>query len=131
LLVEFRDPALLDRALNYSVSSKVRNQDSAIQLAIALQIPDNRDQAWQFIKSHWDQVHAQLTTDMGSYLVSYTGAFCTAETRDDIKSFFADHKVEAADVELKHSLEHIDGCIELRGLQEPNLQKWLAAQTPQ
>ena len=131
LLVEFRDPALLDRALNYSVSSKVRNQDSAIQLAIALQIPDNRDQAWQFIKSHWDQVHAQLTTDMGSYLVSYTGAFCTAETRDDIKNFFADHKVEAADVELKHSLEHIDGCIELRGLQEPNLQKWLAAQVPQ
>ena len=131
LLAEFRNPALLDRGLNYSVSSKVRNQDSAIQLAIALQIPENRDQAWQFIKTHWDQVHAQLTTNMGSYLLSYVGAFCTAEARDDIKSFFTDHKVAAADVELRHSLEHIDGCIELRASQEPNLQKWLAAQSLQ
>jgi aminopeptidase N len=128
LLVQFRDPALLDRALNYSVSSKVRNQDSAIQLAIAMQIPENRDQAWQFIKTHWDQVHAQLTTAMGSLLLSYVGTFCTAEARDDIRTFFAGHKVEAADVALQHSLEHIDGCIELRGLQEPNLQKWLSAQ---
>jgi len=127
-LALFRDPALLDRALNYSVSSKVRNQDSAIQLAIAMQIPENRDQAWQFIKSHWDQVHAQLTTAMGELLLENVGTFCTAEARDDIKSFFADHKVEAADVELKHSLEHIDGCIELRRLQEPILQKWLVAQ---
>jgi len=36
--------------------------------------------------------------------------------------------VPAADSELKHSLERIDGCIELRRLQEPNLTKWLAAQ---
>jgi aminopeptidase N len=109
----------------------VRNQDSAIQFAIAMQIPENRDQAWKFIKSHWDQVHAQLTTAMGQVLLEYMGGFCTAEARDDIKSFFAEHKVEAADVSLQHSLESIDGCIELRKLQEPNLQKWLAAQSSQ
>ncbi len=128
LLVEFTDPALLNRALEYSVSSKVRNQDSAIQLAIALQIPENRNQAWSFIKSHWDKVQAQLTTEMGSLLVSYVGAFCSADARDDVKSFFAAHPVTAADVALQHSIEHINGCIELRQLQEPNLKTWLAAQ---
>ncbi len=61
-LPQFTDPALLNRALEYIVSSKVRNQDTAIELAIALRIPENRDQAWSFIKSHWEQVHAQLTT---------------------------------------------------------------------
>ena len=54
--------------------SKVRNQDAAIQLAIGLQIPENRDQTWKFIKTHWDQVQAQLTTDLGAILVAHRAA---------------------------------------------------------
>lgn len=128
LLVGFDNPALLERALEYSVSSNVRNQDSAIQFDIGLQDPDTRDATWSFIKSHWDQVHAELTTDLGSYLVAGTGSFCTVEARDDVKNFFAAHPVTASDVTLKHSLENIDGCVELRRLQEPNLKSWLGAQ---
>jgi aminopeptidase N/puromycin-sensitive aminopeptidase len=128
LLVQFDNPALLERALEYSVSRKVRNQDAAIQLAIGLQIPENRDATWNFIKTHWDQVQAEVTTDLGSLLVSYAGSFCTAEAHDDVKSFFAVHPVPASDVALKHALENIDGCVELRRLQEPNLKTWLAAQ---
>ena len=127
LLVQFDNPALLERALEYSASSRVRNQDSAIQFAIALAIPRNRDQAWSFVKTHWDRVQAKLTTDLGSELVSSTGNFCSAEARDDVKNFFAAHPVPASDVALKHAIEHIDGCIELRRLQEPNLKAWLAA----
>jgi len=127
LLVQFDNPALLERALEYSVSSNVRNQDSAIQFSIALQIPENHEQAWKFIKMHWEQVRAELTTDMGSILVGSTGNFCSAEARDDVTSFFAAHPVPASDVALKHSVERIDGCIELRRLQEPNLKAWLAA----
>ena len=125
----FDKPALLERALEYSVSSNVRNQDAAIQFAIGLEIPENRDATWNFIKTHWDQVQAELTTDLGSDLVSSTGSFCSAEARDDVKSFFTAHPVPASDVALKHALEHIDGCIELRRLQEPNLKTWLASQS--
>ncbi len=128
MLVQFKDPALLDRALNFAVSNKVRNQDTAILLAIALEVPENRDRAWQFVKTHWDEVKAQLTTDLGSYLVTATGSFCTAEAHDDVESFFASHKVDSADVAVKHALEHIDECVELRKLQEPNLKTWIAAQ---
>jgi aminopeptidase N len=127
-LVAFTHRDLLERALEYSVSSKVRNQDSAIQLNLALRIPENRDQAWKFVETHWDQVQAEFTTAMGSYLVNGTGSFCSVEARDDVKNFFAAHPVPAADSALRHALEHIDGCIELRRLQEPNLKKWLAAQ---
>jgi aminopeptidase N/puromycin-sensitive aminopeptidase len=126
LLVQFDNPALLERALEYSVSGNVRNQDSAIQFDIGLQDPETRDATWKFIKTHWDQVHAELTTDLGSYLVAGTGSFCTAEAHDDVKNFFATHPVTASDVTLKHSLENIDGCVELRRLQEPNLKVWLA-----
>jgi hypothetical protein len=37
LLAEFENPALAKRSLDYAVSGKVRNQDVAIQLSIALQ----------------------------------------------------------------------------------------------
>ncbi len=128
LLVQFDNPALLERGLEYSLSSKVRNQDAAIQFAIGLEDPDTRDATWRFIKKHWNQVHAELTTDLGSYLVAGAGSFCTADARDDVGSFFATHQVSASDVALKHALENIDGCIEQRHLLEPNLKKWLAAQ---
>ena len=126
-LVQFSDPALLERALEYSVSSKVRNQDAAIQFAIGLQIPDNRAATWNFIKTHWPEVQADLTANLGGYLVNRAGSFCTVEARDDVKNFFAAHPVPASDASLKHALERIDGCIELHRLQEPNLKVWLAA----
>ena len=127
-LVTFTDPGLLQRALDYSVSPKVRNQDSARQFSLALEMTENRDQTWKYIKTNWSQVQAEFTTDMGADLVQGTGNFCSAEARDDVKSFFASHPVAASDAALRHALERIDGCIELRSLQEPNLRKWLAAQ---
>jgi len=128
LLVQFEDPALLQRALDYALTSNVRNQDAAGQLAIALGTDKNRPFAWQYIQDHWDKVQTLLTPEMGAGLVGSTGSFCSAQGRDSVKQFFATHKVAAADVSLKHALEHIDGCIELRTLQQPNLKQWLATQ---
>ncbi len=129
LLAEFEDPALLQRALDYAASSKVRNQDAAIQFAIALQTDATRELTWKYIKDNWDKVQAQFTTQMGAMVVGSTRSFCSAEGRDDVKNFFAEHKVAASGVSLKHALERINGCIELRNLQEPNLKQWLATQS--
>ena len=129
LLAEFENPALSRRALEMAVSGKVRNQDAAIQLAIELEIPKNREQAWKFIQDNWEKVHAQLTTNMGGILVGATGSFCSESAREGVQSFFTSHSVAASDVSLKHALEQINGCIELRSLQEPNLKNWLATQT--
>ena len=127
-MVAFTNPGFLDRALEYAISPRVRNQDSAFQFAIAMKIPENRDATWAFTKAHWDQVRTELTPEMGEYLVEGAGNFCSAAARDDVKNFYAAHPVPAADAYLRHAIEHIDGCIELRRLQEPNLKKWLAAQ---
>ena len=128
MLAEFQDPALVQRALNYAASGKVRNQDAAIQFAIALDIDETRGQAWKYIQDDWDKVQAQFTTSMGAMVVGATGNFCSADDRDNVKKFFSTHKVAASNMALRHALEHIDGCIELRALQEPNLKQWLATQ---
>jgi aminopeptidase N/puromycin-sensitive aminopeptidase len=128
LLAQFEDPALAQRSFDYAISSKVRSQDAAIQFAFALQMDATRDLAWKYIQTHWETIHNLLTPEMGNGLVSSTRRFCSARDRDSVKQFFAEHKVAAADQALKHALESIDGCIELRKLQEPNLKQWLAAQ---
>jgi aminopeptidase N/puromycin-sensitive aminopeptidase len=128
MLAEFENPALVKRSLDYDVSGKVRNQDVAIQLSIGMEIDATRDITWNYIKSNWDKVQAQLTTEMGGYLVSSTSGFCSADARDDVQNFFSNHKVAATDRALQHAIERINGCIEFRRLQGPNLKQWLATQ---
>jgi aminopeptidase N/puromycin-sensitive aminopeptidase len=124
----FENPQLAQRALEYAVSDKVRNQDAAIQLAISLDTEKNRDLAWKFIQTHWDEVKKEFTPEMGTVLVGATSAFCSVSDRDEVSQFFASHKVPDADQELRHAIERINGCIELRNLQEPRLKTWLASQ---
>ncbi len=128
LLAEFENPALVQRSLDFAVSGKVRNQDAVIQFAIALNNNENREQAWQYIQNNWEKVQAQFTTEMGAVLVGSTGSFCSAKGRDSVEKFFSTHKVASSDKALQHAIENIDGCIELRKLQEPKLKQWLAAQ---
>ena len=128
-LAVFEDPKLVERALELAVSDKVRNQDAIFQLAIEMAIEQNREQAWEFIQKHWDEVRAQFTANMGATLVESTQAFCSAAEREDVERFFSTHKVAASDVSLRHAVEHINGCIELRSQQEPELKGWLAGQS--
>jgi len=129
LLALFENPELAQRALQYAVSGKVRNQDAAIQLAISLDSDENRELTWKFIQDHWDEVKKEFTPELGSALVGATSAFCSESDRDKVSQFFSTHRVPAADQTLKHSIERINGCIELRKLQEPNLHAWLETQS--
>jgi aminopeptidase N/puromycin-sensitive aminopeptidase len=128
MLAEFEEPALARRSLDYAVSGKVRNQDAVFQLAIALQDNATRDATWNYIKSNWDKVQAQFTTFMGALLVESSGSFCSAEGRDEVKAFFAEHKVPDSSVGLQRAVDRINACAEFRQLQEGNLQQWLAGQ---
>jgi len=131
LIPRFEDPALVKRSLEYAASGKVRNQDALFLVALALYSDANRAQAWNFTKSHWDTLKTLLTPELGSSLVESTGSFCSVQDRDDVIAFFATHKVPAAERGVQHAVEHINGCIELRSLQQANLDQWLAAEPKQ
>ncbi len=128
LLAQFEDPALVERSLDYAVSGKVRNQDAAIQIRDAIRDRETPGLAWKYLQANWDKVSAQFATGLGTYVVASTSTFCTAADRDSVESFFSTHRVPESDIALKHALEKIDSCIEFRKLQEPNLDRWLAAQ---
>ncbi len=131
ILTRFRDPALVVRTLEYATSGQVRNQDSWILIAIELNQRETRAIAWPWVQAHWDKVAAQLTTSSGAQLVGATGSFCSVEDRNQVASFFATHKVEAAERSLAKALDAIDACVRLKQTQEPKLRAWLATHPAQ
>jgi aminopeptidase N len=130
-LARFRDPALVKRTLDYTVSGEVRNQDSWILMSLLLSQRETRDQAWQYIEQNWDKVHAQFTTNSGGRVVAATGSFCSVEKRDEVARFFSTHKVDASERTLSKSIDSINACVQLRADQEPKLRRWLDLQTTQ
>jgi aminopeptidase N len=129
-LAAFQYPALVTRTLDYTVSGAVRNQDSWILLVSLLSNPETRTQAWDYIRTHWEKVHAQFTTNSGVRVVAATGSFCTAQQRDEVSTFFADHPVDASARTLSKSIDSINDCIQLRTAQQPSLHQWLEKQAP-
>jgi aminopeptidase N len=127
-LARFRDPALVTRTLDYTVSGQVRNQDSWTVLVALLKDRETRDQTWAYIQKHWDKVHAQFTANSGGRVVAAAGSFCSVKQRDEVTSFFATHKVDASERTLAKAIDSMNDCIQMRATQEPNLHQWLATQ---
>ncbi len=128
LLAVFKDPQLEKRSLDYTLSGKVRNQDSPHMLSIPFMSSETRDYAWQYVQQNWDKVVAQMTPLSAGSFVGSAGNFCSAEARDQVVAFYASHKVPSSERALKRAVDQINDCIELRANQEANLKEWLAKQ---
>jgi aminopeptidase N len=125
-LARFRDPALIDRALEYALTSKLRSQDTPGFLARFLREEGARARTWAFVKQRWPDLAGRVAIVGGdTTLVTALGAFCDATTRDDIKAFLATHPLPSAARTLDQTVERIDNCIVLRERQAPALAEWL------
>jgi aminopeptidase N len=124
-LAEFRDPKIIDRVMELSVSDEVRNQDAAHLIASFLFNTDTQKQAWEWVKAHWPAVEKKNTMSSGPGIVLATRHFCSAEMRDDVQKFFSEHKVPAAERALKQAEEDIDSCIRRRPRLQADLAEWL------
>ena len=126
-LSNFSDPALVDRGLQYALSSKMRSQDTAAYLARFLGNPAINGAAWAFVKAHWQVLEPKVTIFGGdTSLISSVSSFCDAAARDDIKGFFVAHPLPSAARTLDQTLERIDSCIVLRERQTPVLAEWMS-----
>jgi aminopeptidase N/puromycin-sensitive aminopeptidase len=125
-LTVFEDPALLQRALEYSLSPDLRRQDAHIYLARFLSNPAVNARAWDFVKQHWTELQPKLTAFNGEVRVANAlGSFCTPQARDDVKAFFAKHKLTGAARTVDQTIERMNNCIALREKQAPILSAWL------
>jgi aminopeptidase N len=124
-LAQFSDPKLLERTLEYAVSPDVRSQDALGLISSVLQNPVGEKLTWDFIQSHWDAVQKAGGPFASAQIVNATSSFCDAGMRDQVKDFFAAHKVDAAERTYRQSIERINNCVDLRSQQAPRLASWL------
>jgi len=126
-LAEFREPALIDRALEYTLTPKLRSQDTAAFFARFFGEEAARPRAWAFLKQHWAELEPKVTIFGGdTTVVGALSSYCDAAARDDISAFFRQHPLPAAARTLSQTVERIDNCVALRTAQTPIVASWLA-----
>ncbi len=125
-LAQFRDPALVDRALAYALTPKLRSQDTGMFFSRFLAEEGARDRTWAFVKAHWKELEPKISVFGGeARLIGSLSGFCDASARNEIAAFFKDHPRPAAARTLTQTLERIDNCIALRAAQTPKVAEFL------
>ncbi|HLH25540.1 MAG TPA: M1 family aminopeptidase [Chloroflexota bacterium] len=120
-LATFEDPVLVQQALDLSLTPAVKTQDVGPLLARLLGNPVGKHQAWNFIRVQWPAVEERLPPFMRRRLVAATVNLATAEARDEVAAFFAEHPVEGAERTLRQTLEQLDIVIGFRERAAPRL----------
>jgi aminopeptidase N len=125
----FRDPALVQRTLQYAISPAVRTQDTGTLIATALGTPWGREAAWTFTRTQWPTLVAKLGTFQGiPTIVGTLGAFCSTRAAAEIRQFFEKNPVPTSNRSLQQGLERIETCAALTTRQSAPLSRWLASQ---
>ena len=126
----FSDPALLTRTLNFAISPAMRAQDAPQVIRAVMSNPAGRQLAWEFVRQHWPEIETKLGNYSEATLVQAASVFCDTNKRDEVRQFFSEHKIPAAERELNLALEQINVCIDIRTHQQPILQSWLQRLEP-
>jgi aminopeptidase N len=124
-LTQFKDPKLVRKTLEHSLSPEVRSQDTVRLIARVLDNQAAQKPAWDFVRAHWPQIEATFGGFGGGGIVGATSSFCDAGMRDEAKVFFTAHQVPAAERTLKQALERIGYCVDLKAQQSGQLANWL------
>lgn len=128
-LALFNEPKLLEKTLEYAVSSETRSQDSLYIVSRVMRNPAGKKLTWDFVRTQWANIERLSGPFAGGIIVKAAGSFCDSEMRDEVKDFFATHPAPAAERTLKQTLERINYCVDLKAQQGTQLTSWLQHQS--
>ncbi len=123
-LAGFRDPALLQRTLEWSLTPDVRNQDLYITGAV-LQNPYGKQQSWQFVKSHYAEYKKKASDRGPRFIINATGTFCDPSLQKDAAEFLAQHPEPGSERDLKREQENAAQCMQMKQRDAAPLAQWL------
>jgi len=129
-LPSFRDPALVQRTLQFAISPDVRTQDTPTLIGGLMSQPWSRDAAWAFVKSNWDALNKSLGVFGGiTRIAGSVGGFCSGDRKAEVEQFFKEHPLPSAERTLKQAFERIDTCVAVKERQSAPASAWLATAT--
>jgi aminopeptidase N len=123
-LTNFSDPDLVRRTAELFLTPEIKGQD-VYQFFGIIRNPDTQKVGWEFFKQHFKELEDKLGPSLGGALVSPASFFCDAQLRDDSQKFFSDQNIPGSQRDLANAKERVNACIDLRRLQQSNLDRFL------
>lgn len=109
VLGSVKQPELIKRVLEFSLSDEVRSQDTCFVVGGATNSRVGREMAWSFVKDKWDEFFKRYPGGfLQARLVKFaTEGFASEAMAKEIEAFFVDHPAPSAERTVKQSLEMI------------------------
>lgn len=106
-LVSFKQPELIDRALNMIQSDSVRLQDVSYWIAYSFMNRFARDETWKWMVKHWKWLGDNLGTDLSYYRFPMyaANAFSSREFLSDFKDFFEPRRAPSFNRSIDQGIE--------------------------
>ncbi|MDR3571506.1 MAG: M1 family metallopeptidase [Candidatus Pacebacteria bacterium] len=104
----FSQKELLQKTLEFSISSGVRSQDCVRMIGPVSVNPNGRDLAWRFVKKNWGMFIDRYTgTRELSYLLEPFGVAASQAWASEIKQFLKKHPAPGTERTVQQVLERI------------------------
>ncbi len=127
LLASFPGKGEFQNTLAMCLNGDVRSQDAPYLAGGAMFNRHHGFAAWQFIKSHWDDMLEMYPDNAIVRMVSGVQALSKPEQAADIKQFFETHSVPTGQLTLEQHLERLDVNMASRQREVGPLTEWLLA----
>lgn len=105
-----RDPKLIQRTLDYTLSKNVRSQDIHQSVSGLISHPAGLMALWSWFQKNWEVLQAKMPPSLGQLgrLVQMaTAGFSEEHQRKEVEEFFKNKKTQGMDMELAQSLDII------------------------
>lgn len=105
-----RDPKLIQRTLDYSLSKEVKDQDIYLPLAALRTHREGIEAFWSWLKANWETIKKKLPPSLsmlGSVVTMATSGFTKEAQLKDIEKFYGEHSTKGFDRNLAQSKDSI------------------------
>ena len=125
LLASFPGEGEMQNTLAMCLNGEVRSQDAPYLAGGAMFNRHHGFSAWEFIKSHWDEMLDQYPDNSIVRMVSGVQALTRPAQAADVKQFFETHSVPTGELTLEQHLERLDVNVASREREVGPLTEWL------
>jgi cytosol alanyl aminopeptidase len=126
-LGNFRDPALVDRALLYVFTGPLRPQEVMVIPRAQAAIPAQRAKTFAWFTAHYDELAARIPSDFMVFMPHLADG-CSIARVDAAKTFFADpkHAPPGTSEELANVVESVGDCAGLDAREGASVRSYAA-----
>ena len=113
-LGQFHDDELVGRALEMSISSRVRTQNAPFLVRLLLMNRTHGAMAWKFVRQHWETMNERFPNNSIVRMLEGVRVLTQPEVANDVLGFFAEHQVVHGEKTLAQHLEKLRVNVALR-----------------